>query len=92
MIMLCASLFILNPPFITLNVAFVSPPLVQVSNAISYLQFQSPPYNRPAAVMIVAEHSKWTREGTNGWERGRDNEGKTTSWLHIGAEITTAEG
>lgn len=68
MIILIASLLILNPLFITLNITFVSPPLAHVSNAISYLQFQSHSYNHPAAVIIVAEHpharllSKWTRE------------------------------
>jgi len=98
MIILVASLLILNPLFITLNIAFVSPPPAHVSNAISYLQFQSHSYNHPAAVIIVAERSparllsKWTGERgrTDGKEEGTV-EGKTTSRLHISTKITTAE-
>lgn len=44
-IILTASLFTFKPLFITLNIAFVCPPLAHVSNDILYLQFQSHSYN-----------------------------------------------
>ncbi len=53
-----ASLLTPNPLFITLNVAFASLPLAHVSDAISYLQFQSHPYNHTAAVITLIEHSQ----------------------------------
>lgn len=58
MIILGASLLTLNPLFITLNIAFVSPQLANVSKDISYLHFQSHPYNHLAAVIIVTEKSR----------------------------------
>lgn len=96
-IILCASLFTLDPLFITLNIAFATPHcrpaqvlLYHFSNSTHILmakqQQQQQPSLRPAHLKVDR------RQRMDGRERGRDSGGETTSRLHVCAKITAAEG
>lgn len=100
-IILCASLFTLDPLFITLNIAFATPHcrpaqvlLYHFSNSTHILtaKQQQRRRQRRRPTLCPAHLKVDRRQRMDGWERGRDSGGETTSRLHICAKITAAEG